>query len=518
MNPDNDFRLSLLAMACRLLLLSGLVVSSAVSVQAQVLRTAILSLENLGPEDHVVLEQVLPTGGHQVVIPNGRGIGIYQLAPNGTSFRKVGDWTTGDKTGLVGFVRLEPGGARTPVLANGDGLWRLEADGPPVPLLSRATSIPPGPEVRIGVVGLDFNGDGVDEVVLPDGNGYTVLSSVAARRPSAFRLPGKLQSPRLMLETDDGPVNPMLPPMRRVDMGRYQGVDTVALIPAQGGQGPALVLSSVTEMGARVRHEVFPIRVGGEPADRPSQIISLATDPMTEDLPVRMGDGRIRIVRTRGNLDLLQPRTDVTLHDESGILGRWTSRDPIGLGAVVPLADGESPSLVMATLALQAGSVPDMAGMVSGKPLSYRLQFFPPAPDGRSWIQEPVMGPELGIVVDPSLPRLDLPFVIRDLNGDGLGDIVARVSPSRIQIFLAQNTGFFGSSPRFTVDVAPDATLDFVDVDGNRIDDVVLTSRSRLELRLISLVDEGGRSLLRRLNPRRILNRQQSSPPVTEPR
>jgi hypothetical protein len=362
-------------------------------------------------------------------------------------------------------------------------------------------------------VGLDFDGDGKDELLLPEETGYVAFRMRGTGRPEPVKLPSRLRTPRFTLETDDGLVNPVIPAFRRFDLGRFQGVDTVALLSAEKGNASALVLSSSVDFGTRIRHEILPIKAGPELTGKPESTVVLSTDAHAEDLPIRMADGRIRVVRTRGNLDLLQPRTIVTLHEDSSVVGRWTSRDPMGLGAVQSLAVGQGPSLVLATLSIQAGSVPDLAGMITGKPLNYRLLFFLPTPDGRSWSKEGQPGPELAVVIDPSQPRTDTPFYLNDVTGDGLADIVSRSSLNHIEVYVADSVGVYSSKPAWELNVEADSTIDFVDVNGDGTNELVASSRRASALQIVTVKRHSDNSMLRRLYPQRLLPKTSIEPP-----
>jgi hypothetical protein len=474
-------------------------------VSGQELQTAVLSLAGLDGEKPVVVDSVLPGTGLQIVQLSEQGLEVHGLKPDRSGFVKAGTFSLDGKRGILGFARPQSDSVRIPLLVDADGLWKLSLNGPAESLLRRSYAVPPLQSSAFSLLGLDLDSDGVDEICLPETGGMTLFTGIWNARPEAIKLPQRMRSQRALLESDQGQVNTVVPPMRRLDAGRYSGADIAAQLPASGNSPAVLVLSTPYDQGGRIRYEVFFMRSAQDIAQRPAQTIGLPNDPRAEDLPVRNADGRVRVLRTIGNLDLLQPRTEVSLHDENQIVGQWATRDPIGLGLTASLAAGAPPSLVLANLDLQAGSAPDMAGMIAGKPLSYRLVFYPPTADGKGWNSAAESGPELKIIVDPSQPRTEMPFALRDATGDGLADLVARIAPGQVSVHIATGPGKFPGNSNLTLDVPEDSILDFFDMDGDGADDVVVSSRSRKEIR-VHFVSSGTKpSLIRRLNPRRIL-------------
>jgi hypothetical protein len=468
-------------------------------------RVVSLSLEALDTSNRVIFEDVDGGPEREVLVLSDGGLDVFQFNEARTGLTRMGRFPLGRYQGILGFARLDPESKRTPIVMDDSGIRSLHLTQPHErSVLKQTLAIPSSPKLTLALVGVDFHGTGREHLLVPGTVSYQLLRSNNRGRFDSLELPGAWRQNRLQLSSDDGPHNPIIPAMRRLEVGQHSQAEHVSVFTGDDTLPAVFVVVSTVGGGESIRYDQFPLRLGGNFPTRPSSSLTLPHDPRAEDLPVRMADGRIRVVRAVSNLDLLAPRTNFTLHEtQARPLGRWTSRDPIGLAAVTPLADSEGPSLITASLRIQAGSTPDMAGLVTGKPLTYILSAYRPSADGKTWVNQPEELIRMDLSVDPAVPRTEVPFFFRDVNGDGLSDLIIRSDPGRIHVHLASDSGKFRQVPSYSVDVPADATLDFVDMNGDGSDDIVLVSRGKREVLIVqtSAKNQGGRSLLRRLNP-----------------
>lgn len=393
------------------------------------------------------------------------------------------------------FARIDETPYVRLVLAMPDGLYFVPGENnqlsaAPVRLVSRQLiqGETAGKPIQHFSFALDLNNDGFDEFLLPEQNGFSI-----------FRLTGEGQLAQVPLPRN---------PYKRTDifdlhrhlgddpsrMGsisgsitKRRGVENLLIFDANGDKLQDLIYATTVagpESKQNEKYEVFVQRRDLTFETKPSQVMEVPYE-MNSDVTFRdlNNDKRLDALVVRSNFDLLNPRTIVKIYiakSQNQVFTRETDRfitkDPIGIVRVADFnADGMS-DFAMTFFSYQFGSTEDMVSIILENKLNFKLQFYLGKGE-RGFNRQPEAEKELSVTMrTESYGGYPPIYLSDDINGDKFMDLLVRSSEDVLAFYPSDGALAFPRDAAFRVDVPSDAAVDFADVDGDGVKDVIVSS------------------------------------------
>lgn len=400
-----------------------------------------------------------------------------------------------------GFARLAKGDRYSILLLLPDGVFYY-------PSAEEGGGIRPEPQILVkrpliqGQMGgrpvqyydfaLDLDADGLDDLLLPEENGFSILRQVRPREFSPVTLPRnpykKEQNFSLQRDVPGDPVRAVT----------YSG-----FVRHRGGVSDLLVLDAnsdglqdlvYTQFGPGPnsteveRYDVFLQRRGVTFGTAPSQSLLLPYDPRA-DITLRdfNRDGRLDAVSVRSNIDIARPltvtrlfladkRTEQFFSKDSY---RFVTKDPIGLISIGDYNSDGNPDFATTYFSYQFTSADDIVDLVLASKVRFKLQFFL-GRGAEGYSHQPSAEKELVLNMKAESFQGAPPFLMaEDMNGDKAADLLVRTHEDRLAVYPSDGPLRFPDSPAETISISPDSSLDLEDVNGDGLMDLIVSSAAK---------------------------------------
>ncbi|MGB9692266.1 MAG: FG-GAP repeat domain-containing protein [Candidatus Sumerlaeaceae bacterium] len=393
------------------------------------------------------------------------------------------------------FARLIRGGKYSLILLRANGLyvWPVTEehfDTSPKKLLD--ISLPKtntaGETCEYFEMAYDLDGDGIDELILPQAERFTLyharepLHYVSVSLPrDPFKSTSTFQFRRQL------PDDPVRVPSISGSVLRRRGVDDLVFFDANGDAKEDLVFTSIVHAPKSreiERYEIFFQKSGLTFGVVPDQVIEIPYDERSyvtfRDFD---RDGRCEAFTVASNYDIVAPRTiirilggDAKRTTSSKERFRLVTKDPIGLVKLGDFNRDGVEDFACTFFSYQFGSTEDIASIVAANRVRFRLQFFL-GQTGKLFARQPSYEFELNLSLKPESYGSYPPFyLVPDMNGDGIVDLVARADETRVAVYFSEAKFAYPRQPTVSLLVPPDAALSFADCNGDGLDDLIVTS------------------------------------------
>ena len=338
---------------------------------------------------------------------------------------------------------------------------------------------------------IDLNNDGLDELLLPQDKGFAIFRQDTNLQFTEINLPRSAQrvSKTFFFQQLLSPDPPRVPAASGA-LVRRRGVENLLLYDANGDGLQDLIFSKVVPGPGSKELERYEIFLQGPRMAfnaEPSQTIEVPYE-VNADVTFRDfdRDGRLDAVAIQSNMDVVNPRTVMKFfmatRDKNQMFTRETdrfvTRDPIGIVRLADFNRDGYTDFALTNLSYQFGSAEDIVDIVLASKVGFKLQFFLGGPKGFS--HKPSAEKELQLSMKPDsydgYPPL---YIVDDMNGDGISDLVVRTDQETVQIFVSQAGLAFPGQPNETLTVPEDAQLTFRDLNGDRLTDLIVSSRKK---------------------------------------
>jgi hypothetical protein len=415
----------------------------------------------------------------------------------------AGDGTAGNRV-YYGFARLAKNAPKSLIAMSPGGLIYYPYDGQrisgqPVQFYkgTLAKSEGGGSPVQYYDLALDLDNDGIDEMLVPEETGFSILHQGSG---GAYT---KVQQPRNAFKREDAfqfsndvPEDPTRAPFFTAGLGHKRGVDDLLFFDANGDKLQDLIYSSteMTEDSREVeRYDVFLQQKGMTFSSSPSQSLAIPYDSTAQSTFRDVNsDGKLDAVVVRSNLDIVNPRTLVKFYIGTGPgyqvfskeTDRFVTKDPIGL---VQLADFNSDGLMdfaMTFFSYQFGSTDDMVDLALANKIKFKLQFFT-GRGAKGYNRQPDAEKEITLNTKLENYHGNSPvMIVPDMNGDRVMDLVVRTAEDSVDVFTSEGALQYSSKAAQNISVPTDSTLNVEDVNGDGLADLLVSSAPKQVLTL----------------------------------
>ncbi|MCX7716797.1 MAG: VCBS repeat-containing protein [Candidatus Sumerlaeaceae bacterium] len=338
----------------------------------------------------------------------------------------------------------------------------------------------------------DLNGDGLDDLLLPEQNGFAILRQSAPLQFQPVKLPrtpytssNRFDFQRLL--TADAPRVPVISAF----MGTRRGVDNLLLFDANGdGRQDLVYTKTVPAAGSREadRYEVFLQGNNFSFSSQPQQVMDVPYET-NADVTFRdlNRDGLLDAIVVQSNLDIVNPRTVVKFYTAQRARGELTTReserfvtkDPIGIVRVDDFNRDGYADFALTYFSYQFGSAEDIVDLALANRITFRLQFYLAA-GSSGFSRRPDAEQELQISMKPdSYSGYPPVHFVRDMNGDGFTDLVLRADEGKAEVYVSDGAVRFRRQPSAEINLPQDSILSFDDLNADGLTDIVISSRQR---------------------------------------
>jgi len=460
------------------------------------------------PESRVHPVNLLGDPTKELAVVRRNEVAIYQLQANAyVAVQRVllpaGAGTEGRRI-YYGFASLTPGTPKSMVVLTPTGLLFYPLDpnglinGQPQQFYegSLAKGDGAGSPVQYYDLALDFDADGVDELLVPEESGFAILHRGAAETyrkvplpRNAFTRDSSFRFSRDVLE------DPVRPSFFTAAAGTRRGVDDLLFYDANGDQKLDLIYSStdIVEGSREVeRYDVYMQRSGMQFESKPNQSLAVPYDSTAQSTFRDVNaDGVLDTVLVRSNLDIVNPRTILKffvgkkqqqLQVFSRETDRFVTKDPLG---IVRIADFNGDKLVdfaMTFFSYQMGSAEDIVDLALANKIRFKLQFYL-GRGSRGYNRQPDAEKEITLETKLEDFRGNPPVLFsHDLNGDGVTDLLVRTEDERLDVYPSRDGLNFGNKAEQTISIPADSQLVLEDLNGDGRTDLLVTSAPRQHL------------------------------------
>lgn len=450
---------------------------------------------------------LLGDGRLELLVVDGENAVLYQLSER--SYSQVQEISLPLPSGddgkvFYGFARLEPGAPHSLVVMTSGGILHYPRAGDrlanePAMLLAEEPirGAASGARVQHFDFALDLDGDGLDELFVPQPNSFQIYRQ---NPPGAFakvKLPRNPYSEQKMFQFESLlPADPYRVPTASALLVNQRGVDNLLLFDVNAdGKQDFIFWETVPGPESREveRYEVFLQRDNMQFRDSPDQVIEIPYEP-NADVTFRdlNRDGLLDAIMIQSNLDFVTPRTVVKFFIAQSAkqrafareTERFVTKDPVGIVRIADFNGDGYDDFALTYFSYQFGSAEDIVDIVVASKLRFKLQFYlwrpqgemPRAPDHEKELQVNMKAESYS-----GYPPL---YVVDDMDGDGLMDLVVRPDEGKLEVYASAGTLDFRRQPSAEINVSPDAVITFEDLDGDGLNDMLIYSKSRQSLGL----------------------------------
>jgi hypothetical protein len=394
------------------------------------------------------------------------------------------------------FVRMGEGERRNLMLLAPEGVYYFPTDGNTIAAapqqLFRKNLIQGqegGQSIQHLEFALDLNNDGLDDLLIPEQNGFSIYRQDPGQKFTPVELP---RNPYKV--TKDFSFVQALPedavriPSISGAISQRRGVSDLLLFDANGDKLVDLIYTSV-QAGANSkqieRYEVFLQHKSMTFGSAPAQIMDIPYEG-NADMTFRdlNRDARLDAISIRSNYDLVNPKTLVKIYMSTGRTqqlftretDRFVTKDPIGL---VRIADFNNDSMIdfaMTFFSYQFGSAEDIVDLALANKVKFKLQFFL-GQGPRGFDRQPSFEKELVLNMKTETYRGYPPvLIVDDMNGDGIMDLIARSDENKVAVFPSEGKLAYARSPAATYEIPADSHIEVEDVNADGLADMLVSS------------------------------------------
>lgn len=363
------------------------------------------------------------------------------------------------------------------------------------PLASSKSS---GPAIQYFDMSLDLNDDGIDEILLPEENGFSITYKNSDQSYKKVSLPRNA-----FKETDsfrfstDIPDDPVRVPFITGSLSRKRGITDLLFFDANNDNKLDLIYTSTHTSGTGKeveRYDVFLQENDFSFGAKPSQSIGIPYDSSARvtfrDINT---DGKLDAVLVHSNFDIVNPRTIVKFFIGSGEnyqvfekeSDRFVTKDPIGLVQLADFNYDKVPDFVMTYFSYQFGSMEDIVDLAFSSKLRFRLRYFL-GKGKQGYSREPVMEKEITLNMKMEDMGGSPPVsMVEDMNGDGFMDLVVRSSATQLDVYTTQGKLAFPAKPTESFRIPEGSYLSFEDINGDGLSDIIVSAPAKQYLTVI---------------------------------
>ncbi len=463
-------------------------------------RPVSLPKEFVGADCRIHPVNVIGDAACEIVVVQGQTVNIFVPEEGKLRlFQKILLPIPGRANGKTyyGFARLGNAGLYSIVILTPDGIlyYPTEADhvlDAPKVLVKRQMiqGQSSGKPVQYFDFALDLNKDGLDELLVPEQNGFSILRQASPMRFETVPLPrNPFRQESIFRFHRELPEDPERVPAISGSITNRKGVDDL-LFYDSNGDGLQDLVYSTTRPGPNSkeveRYDVFLQRKGLVFDSKPSQSLEVPYES-NADVTFRdvNRDGRLDAVIVKSNFDIVNPKTVVKFY----IAGpqqyqlftretvRFVTKDPIGLVRLADFNADGSVDFAMTYFSYQFGSVEDIVDFALASRLRFKLQFFLGERGGQGFARQPSAEKELVISMKAESYRGYPPVMVTDdLNGDKIMDLVVRSDEGTLDVYGSQGALTYPKDPDQSFSIPADAVVDYEDVNGDGLNDILVSS------------------------------------------
>jgi hypothetical protein len=397
------------------------------------------------------------------------------------------------------FARLGAGVSSNIILAKPEGVYYYPVAGEgiaaqPVLLLDRPLiqGQSAGGRFQHAEFAQDLNGDGLDDLLLPEQNGFAILRQTAPLQFQSVKLPRNAYavSNRYSFQRLLAAEPPRIPAISAF-VGQRRGVDNLLLFDANGDGRQDLIYTATVPAAGSLEADRYEVFLQGENFVFPSQPRQVMEVPYEWNADVTFRDlnrdGWLDAIVVQSNLDIVNPRTVVKFYTAQRARGqltmreseRFVTKDPIGIVRVDDFNRDGYTDFALTYFSYQFGSAEDIVDLALANRITFRLQFFLAA-GASGFTRRPDAEQEFQISMkaDSYSGYPPLHFV-RDMNGDGITDLVLRSDEGKAEVYVSDGAVRYRRQPSADINLPQDSILSFEDLNADGLTDILISSRQR---------------------------------------
>lgn len=462
-----------------------------------------LPKDAISAESRIHPANLLGDSRKEIIVANPDSFDVFAFTDSGYALVQTVPVTRlgGGPVGKVyyGFARLEPGDRYTILVMTPEGigyypLTHEQAIGEPRLLFSRPMiqGQSGGKPTQYFDFAVDLDNDGLEDLLLPEQDGFSILKQVEPKKFAPVELPrNPYKREKDFRFRQNNSAGPAWAESYSGYVRNRRGVNDLLIFDANSDTLQDLIF---TEFGpgpdsSQVeRYDVFLQRKGMSFAAEPDQSILVPHDPRA-DITFRdlNRDGHLDVVSVQSNIDIANPRTVTRLYLTNGkkeqmlsqASQRFITKDPVGLINIGDFNSDGFPDFATTYFSYQFSSVDDIVDLALASRIRFKLQFFL-GRNGSVNQRQPDGEKELTLHVKAESLEGTPPFLmVPDMNGDRASDLVVRTRTDELSVYPSSGPVTFPSSPAATLSVPDDASVDTEDLNGDGLGDLLVSSPSR---------------------------------------